>query len=42
MKNHAGDVTILVGRSRVPYTLTVESLRGSTYFSNLIEKRALE
>lgn len=36
----AADVTLFVGRNRASYTLCAESLRQSTYFSSLLEKRS--
>lgn len=33
------DVTFYVGRNRSPYTLSAESLKHSTYFASLVEKR---
>jgi hypothetical protein len=36
----AADVTLFVGRNRASYTVCAESLRQSTYFSCLLEKRS--
>lgn len=36
------DVTIFVGRNRTPYYLSAESLRGSSFFTSVIEKKVSE